>query len=50
MADYKLTRDGVRRVLDSAFIPANPANRDWAMYQEWLAGGNTPDPEFTAGR
>ena len=49
MAKYKLTNEGVQNVEMGAFIPANPANRDWRKYQAWLAEGNTPDPEFTAG-
>jgi len=27
---------------DGAWIPPDPANRDWVAYQEWLAEGNTP--------
>jgi hypothetical protein len=48
MADYQLTTpdpDGsVLRTADQAWIPADPANRDYAEYQEWLAKGNVPDP------
>lgn len=29
---------------DGAFIPQDPANRDYAAYQEWLAAGNKPAP------
>jgi hypothetical protein len=45
MAEYQLTAtDIVIRTEDGAYIPADPANRDRAQYQEWLAAGNTPDP------
>lgn len=27
-----------------SFVPADPANSDWAAYQEWLAAGNAPLP------
>lgn len=43
---YKLLNSGVR--LGDLTIPADPDNRDWQEYQEWLAAGNTPlpaDPE-----
>jgi len=43
---YKLMASGVRRS-DGASIPNAADNRDWKMYQEWLAEGNTPEPEFT---
>lgn len=50
MADYQLINDritkqprnGVRRVVDGAWIPNDPRNTDWQRYQEWLAAGNTP--------
>jgi hypothetical protein len=46
MADYKLTNsDIVIRTADSAFIPADPANVDYAKYLEWAdIEGNVADP------
>ena len=45
MADYQLTAtDVVIRTEDNASIPADPANRDYAEYQQWLADGGVPDP------
>lgn len=45
MSDYQLTAtDVVIRNSDGAFIPNDPANRDWMEYQDWLAGGGVPDP------
>ena len=35
---------GVIRLADNAFIPFDPANRDYAEYLEWLAEGNEPLP------
>jgi hypothetical protein len=29
---------------DGAFIPYDPANRDYQKYLEWRAEGNEPDP------
>lgn len=43
--NYKLTKyAGILRLADNAFIPADPANSDYAAYQRWLAEGNTPEP------
>lgn len=39
---YKLIKSGV--LLGDLTIPADPENRDWQEYQEWLAEGNTPLP------
>jgi hypothetical protein len=46
MADYQLTaiESIVIRNRDQAHIPDDPANRDWAEYQQWLADGGVPDP------
>ncbi|HWW46310.1 MAG TPA: hypothetical protein VNZ94_00525 [Xanthobacteraceae bacterium] len=45
MGEYRLCGNSVLRLADDAVIPDDPANRDWAEYQEWLAGGGVPDPE-----
>lgn len=45
MADYQLTNsETVIRSVDSASIPADPANRDRAEYEAWLVDGGVPDP------
>lgn len=45
MTGYCLTgADTVIRVSDGAHIPADPLNRDWREYQDWLAGGGEPEP------
>ena len=34
----------IKRLSDNAFIPFDPANRDYAEYLEWLAEGSEPLP------
>lgn len=44
---YQLNRfnlESVRRLLDGADIPFNPANTDYQAYLAWLAAGNAPEP------
>ena len=44
-AMYQLTSGNtIHRLADNAFIPPDPANRDYAEYLAWLDAGNTPDP------
>lgn len=38
------TSDFIERTYDHAVIPADPDNRDYAAYLNWIAGGNTPEP------
>lgn len=44
--NYQLTQiDGFVQVIGTdAYIPADPANSDYAAYLTWLAEGNTPEP------
>ena len=35
--------DSIQRLSDGAFIPADPANRDYAEYLSWVEAGNTPE-------
>jgi hypothetical protein len=42
---YQLTTGStIKRLLDGAFIPADPANIDYRLYLEWANCGNTPAP------
>ena len=44
---YKSAENGVIRLSDHAFIPEDPANKDWQEYQKWLSEGNKPQPQHT---
>lgn len=48
MADYQLISPDqsgpVQRAADGVCIPADPANRDWEIYQQWVDDGGVPDP------
>jgi hypothetical protein len=48
---YKLLKDSytketsaVRRILDGATIPFDPANTDAVEFAKWLQEGNRPEP------
>jgi len=34
----------IQRISDNAFIPMDPANKDYQEYLKWVAAGNTPTP------
>jgi hypothetical protein len=44
MSAYTMLQSGVLRASDGAFIPSDPANTDWQMFQAWLSAGGVPDP------
>lgn len=44
MNTYRMAVDGVIRLADSAFIPADERNCDYLRYLAWVAQGNQPDP------
>lgn len=39
---YQLTQQVIRRLSDGAWIPIDPANRDYQEYLRWLDEGNQP--------
>lgn len=43
---YQLIVDSatIKRLVDSAFIPADVNNRDYQEYLKWVSEGNTPKP------
>lgn len=42
---YQLTTtDSIFRIADNAWIPPDPANRDYREYLDWVASGNEPLP------
>ncbi len=46
MQDYRLTLypEVIIRIVDTAFIPNDPGNKDYQEYLVWLTLGNTPLP------
>ena len=44
--NYRLTKSGVQRLSDTAFIPATMKNADWRDYQKWLKKGNAPESKL----
>ena len=41
---YKLNQNSITRLSDSAYIPTDPANTDYAEFLRWCEAGNTPTP------
>ena len=41
---YQLTQQAIHRLSDGAWIPMDPANRDYQEYLRWLDEGNQPLP------
>jgi hypothetical protein len=42
---YQQTKsNGIKRLLDNAFIPFDPANTDYQAFLAWKAEGNEPLP------
>jgi len=37
----------IKRLVDNAFIPFDPANTDYQEYLKWVAEGNEPLPADT---
>lgn len=48
MKKYKLTSSGVYDNENNKCIPNAIGNIDWGEYLEWVANGNTPDPEYSS--
>ena len=46
ITSVKLQKDGYL-VNGSMSVPLSEGNRHYRGVQEWIAAGNTPDPEFT---
>ena len=42
-----MTMQTVQRMSDGAFIPFDPANRDYQLFLAWKTEGNEPDPAPT---
>ena len=43
-ASTQISNNCIKRVLDNAIIPFDPANTDYQDYLKWVAEGNTPLP------
>lgn len=46
-ANNAVRTDAILQTTDDgtvSYVPNDPANRNWAAYQVWLADGNTPIP------
>jgi len=39
-----MTMQTVQRMRDHAFVPFDPANRDYQLYLQFLEDGGAPDP------
>lgn len=44
LINQPLGSQSVLRLSDNAYIPFDPANRDYQQYLAWLAEGNEPLP------
>jgi len=42
--------NGVKRIVDGAWIPFDPANTDYQAYLKWVAEGNEPLPADDNGQ
>jgi len=47
MIKYKITSNGVFDTESGTYIPNCDTNEHWVEYLNWVALGNTADPEFT---
>ena len=45
---YKLQENSVLRLSDNASVPMVDGNTEYEEYKQWLAEGNTPEPQYTA--
>lgn len=44
---YKIQQDGFKRLADGAYIPAAEDNIDYQAVLQWIADGNSPEPQYT---